>query len=677
MKKNLMSGLLALLLTLSLLLPAVTLAEDGVSVSLDSPDIVASDTDTLLDLDISIGQEDIDSLELELPGEQEGSDSVEANVIDVTLAASKVTLGVKETFALSPKVSPSSKKKLLSFTSSKPKVAKVDAKTGKITALKTGQAIIYALIDEEIYDTCKVTVKKAPLKLTMNAKKKTLKLGDAFQLSVTLPKGTASNKITWNSSNKKVAKVNKNGLVSAMSNGKATITAKTYNGKVATCVITVKTDAIVYLDQTSLNMIQGDNYQLIATTTSPTTLVWTSDNPYAASVSQTGLVTASNPGSANIVVTTADNHTATCFVTVSLPPITISLDRTDATIEQNQSLQLNASTSRATTITWSSSDNNIAIVSGSGLVTGINAGTAVITATTAEGTQASCTVKVTPPSNPVTYRALLVGETWNLNNLRMLGSNVSMMNEMLRSVKGPEGSTYIIEQRTNLTRNGLLNAINNVFFEADDNDVSLFYISTAADNDLAGDDAGRLWLHTGNTTYETITMSALRNALLAIPGQIIVILESDSSGSAIYAPGVEENSAKSVIAAAKAHNAAVIKAFSDADPGITANGGISANTGEFRTPENKFYVLTATNHHGTAYGDNDEEFCYFTKWLTQGIGTSGKMLADTRGDANGTTTLNELFNYISFVGNAFDMGNGVYQHVQVYPKNSNYGLFIR
>ena len=49
-----------------------------------------------------------------------------------------------------------------------------------------------------------------------------------------------TDKVTWNSSDKKVATVDKNGKVKALKKGTATITVKTASGKKATCKITVK-----------------------------------------------------------------------------------------------------------------------------------------------------------------------------------------------------------------------------------------------------------------------------------------------------------------------------------------------------------------------------------------------------------------------------------------------------
>lgn len=74
--------------------------------------------------------------------------------------------------------------------------------------------------------------------VNINQTSKTLYAGDKsneLQLELYNAKGT----IKWSSSNSKVAKVNSKGLVTAVSKGTATITAK-HSGKSYTCKITVK-----------------------------------------------------------------------------------------------------------------------------------------------------------------------------------------------------------------------------------------------------------------------------------------------------------------------------------------------------------------------------------------------------------------------------------------------------
>ena len=158
----------------------------------------------------------------------------------VKLNKKSVTLGVKETYKLTAKVSPASKAKNLRYKSTNTKVATVNAKTGKITAKKAGTAKIQARIGTKTLATCKVTVKKAPETVTLNKTKVTIEKGKSFQLKATPNEGTYTSKFTWTSSNKKVAKVNSKGKVTAVGKGTATITVKATNGKRAKCKVTVK-----------------------------------------------------------------------------------------------------------------------------------------------------------------------------------------------------------------------------------------------------------------------------------------------------------------------------------------------------------------------------------------------------------------------------------------------------
>ena len=82
-----------------------------------------------------------------------------------------------------------------------------------------------------------------PSKITLNKTKHTLKKGKSFTLKVKkwTPASAEPKTVTWKSSNPKVVKVDKKtGKIKALKKGKATITAKTSNGKTAKCKVTVK-----------------------------------------------------------------------------------------------------------------------------------------------------------------------------------------------------------------------------------------------------------------------------------------------------------------------------------------------------------------------------------------------------------------------------------------------------
>lgn len=120
-------------------------------------------------------------------------------------------------------------KKKAKWSSNKKAVVTV-SQTGKIVAKKKGTATITAAIGDQKYN-CKVTVQTPK----MSTSKVTLTKGDSTKLKLN---GT-DQAITWKSSNKNIASVNKNGKVTAKKKGTVTITATVLKKKY-TCKVTVK-----------------------------------------------------------------------------------------------------------------------------------------------------------------------------------------------------------------------------------------------------------------------------------------------------------------------------------------------------------------------------------------------------------------------------------------------------
>lgn len=73
----------------------------------------------------------------------------------------------------------------------------------------------------------------------LSSTKATLTVGKTLNLKAYTEPENVITKVSWYSSNNKVAKVDSNGVVTAMKAGSVTITAKTYNGLKASCKITV------------------------------------------------------------------------------------------------------------------------------------------------------------------------------------------------------------------------------------------------------------------------------------------------------------------------------------------------------------------------------------------------------------------------------------------------------
>lgn len=168
----------------------------------------------------------------------------------------------------------------------------------------------------------------------------------------------------------------------------------------------------VSLNKSSLSLIQDASETLIATVTpsnaTDKSVTWTSSDPGVASVDSTGKVTALAAGSTTITVQTTDGEfTATCTVSVTAKVAVtgVSVSPKSYTLNKGQTTTLTATVSPSTAtnknVTWSSNNTSIATVDSEGKVTGIAAGTATITVTTADGGKtdtATITVNPTPVS---------------------------------------------------------------------------------------------------------------------------------------------------------------------------------------------------------------------------------------------------------------------------------------
>lgn len=154
-------------------------------------------------------------------------------------AAKRYTLGAgeKSTCILDDQQGPSAKK--CTFASSNTKIAAID-KYGIVKGLKPGTVTVTATAFSGARATCKVTVKTAPTKIALSPTRKSISPGQQIKLQWALsPKGAMS-KVTFSSSDESVASVDESGRVTANAKGAATIIARTYNGKKATCKISVQ-----------------------------------------------------------------------------------------------------------------------------------------------------------------------------------------------------------------------------------------------------------------------------------------------------------------------------------------------------------------------------------------------------------------------------------------------------
>lgn len=168
------------------------------------------------------------------------------------------------------------------------------------------------------------SIKVSPDTLTLTKK------GETAQLTAEVTPSYADNKrVTWQSSDEKVATVDENGKVTAVGNGTATITATSVSGSyTATVSVTVKIPVeiqklTIEAEKETLTKI-GESTELKVKIEPENAdlqkLIWKSDNEKVATTDENGKVTAVGNGTAEITVTTEDGKiTASIMITVKVP----------------------------------------------------------------------------------------------------------------------------------------------------------------------------------------------------------------------------------------------------------------------------------------------------------------------------------------------------------------------
>ena len=201
-----------------------------------------------------------------------------------------------------------------------------NSSTNELT-FRSDKFSIYVLTYKDTYysPSYPVTgIKVSPDTLTLTKKDETA------QLTAEVTPSYADNKrVTWQSSDEKVATVDENGKVTAVGNGTATITATSVSGSyTATVSVTVKIPVeiqklTIEAEKETLTKI-GESTELKVKIEPENAdlqkLIWKSDNEKVATTDENGKVTAVGNGTAEITVTTKDGKiTASIMITVKVP----------------------------------------------------------------------------------------------------------------------------------------------------------------------------------------------------------------------------------------------------------------------------------------------------------------------------------------------------------------------
>ena len=327
---------------------------------------------------------------------------------------------------------------VVTWTSGNLDVATVSAQ-GLVTAVKNGVARITAT-SGSASSGVDIKVMQSADSIVIEPQMATLiSIGDTVQLSATVLDGSgqpvADAVVTWQSSDEGVATVSAQGLVTAVKNGVARITATSGSASSGVDVKVMQSAGSIVIEPQMATLISiGDTVQLSATVldgsgqpVADAVVTWQSSDEGVATVSAQGLVTAVKNGVARITATSGSASSGV-DVKVMQSAGSIVIEPQMATlISIGDTVQLSATVLDGSgqpvadaVVTWQSSDEGVATVSAQGLVTAIGNGVVRIVAASGTASQSiDVEVQVRVPS-PDRARLVLLyhamdGPNWENN----------------------------------------------------------------------------------------------------------------------------------------------------------------------------------------------------------------------------------------------------------------------
>ena len=316
----------------------------------------------------------------------------------MTLSETEVTSRIGDKVQLRATITPdNATNQEVTWKSSNEKVATV-SNNGLVTMKAAGTAsIICTSVDNPAVQAfCNVTVLKAVSGVELDIESREMYVGETYRLTYQVtPKDASTPEVTWMSTNTAVVQVDNTGMLTAKGVGQAEIIIKTVDGSyMDLCTIVVKqkpTD--VKLSVSNLTMNAGEYFYLdpVLTPANSTKegLVWESVDPDIATVSSSGRVAAKAGGQTLIMVKTENGATAFCKLTVLEAVVSVELDEKEVLIDVGEEISLTPiffpATASDTTVTWTSSNEDIATVNKDGEVVGVSGGVAVIECKTYDG----------------------------------------------------------------------------------------------------------------------------------------------------------------------------------------------------------------------------------------------------------------------------------------------------
>ena len=335
----------------------------------------------------------------------------------VSFERDELALGVGESRLLSAAVNAGSAGAIRYFTDGD--CVDVDA-SGKILALYEGEATVFAETYNGVTGECRVMVLPAPTQLRLAAADERTKFGVGEKVPLICESDSAAAGISYKSSNKKVAAVSADGLLTLKKKGRATITATTYNGVSAKLSINVQPapkSIRLKLERSELGV--GEEIGVAATFPKGSAGGYEISVEGDAARYQDGRIIAVAPGEALICARSFNGRSAQTLLTVRPEPEWLALapEEGKVTVGGELRLAVEMNPGAMSAVRFESADERIATVNADGVVTGLALGDTVITATAINGVSARIVLQVLPKPERIYLAELLeigVGDRYPL-----------------------------------------------------------------------------------------------------------------------------------------------------------------------------------------------------------------------------------------------------------------------
>ena len=280
---------------------------------------------------------------------------------------------------------------------------------GKLKANSNGTATVRAYDKDGNASECKLTVKDAPDSVAFDKYELTLGVGESYKLSAVIPNGAAAKRV-FSSSDQDILEVTKSdwqGEFKAVKPGVAYAIVKLYNGREASCEITVKeAPEKITISRAEISLGVGETFRLgaaIPEDTGAAKRTYRTSDSKIIKMTRTdwsGEFKAVSEGTAWVTVRSYNGKESSCKIIVKKAPESVSLskDSLELTTGQHYTLTCNVNDGAASSMrTFRSSDSNIVEMTKTewaGAFTAVSEGTAWVTVKTYNGKEKSCKIVV-------------------------------------------------------------------------------------------------------------------------------------------------------------------------------------------------------------------------------------------------------------------------------------------